>query len=377
MNNWQIKKLGELGNYINGYPFKPSEWKTEGLPIIRIQNLNNGAKEFNYFPGQLDKKYLVKNNDILISWSASLGSYIWERGDAWLNQHIFKVVVNERVVNKDFFFYLSQTVLEEMKGKTHGGTMKHITKGVFENISVKLPPLNAQLQIVEKLDSIRKLQELNQKEIEIIEELFSFTISNVFRNQNFKTFKLSEICDVRDGTHDSPKYNPQGIPLITSKNLKNDVIDFTNVNYISAEDHQQIIKRSFVENGDILFGMIGTIGNPVIVDTEREFSIKNVGLIKFPNKKIASNLFVKYFLQSPLLESEIKRLSRGGTQKFVSLGNLRNLIIPLPSLKEQEKIALELNNVRLFKSTLKKKEIKLSELFESTLNKTMKGELIN
>ncbi|MDF5739171.1 MULTISPECIES: hypothetical protein [unclassified Nostoc] len=88
----------------------------------------------------------------------------------------------------------------------------------------------------------------------------------------------SEVCSsVRDGTHDTPKYVEQGIPLITSKNLKENGLDFSTAKNISLEDHQNISVRSEVDKGDILFAMIGTIGNPVIVRTDKVFSIKNVG----------------------------------------------------------------------------------------------------
>lgn len=92
--------------------------------------------------------------------------------------------------------------------------------------------------------------------------------------------RLDEVIDVRDGTHDTPPYYPTGIPLITSKNLSNGKLEFTNVKYISKQDADNINKRSRVDIGDILFAMIGSIGNPVIVNDNREFCIKNIALFK-------------------------------------------------------------------------------------------------
>lgn len=95
--------------------------------------------------------------------------------------------------------------------------------------------------------------------------------------------KLSDIYDVRDGTHDSPKYISEGYPLVTSKNLKNNSIDLSNVKYITQEDYNSINKRSKVEIGDILFAMIGTIGNPVLIKEPPNYAIKNVALFKKKN----------------------------------------------------------------------------------------------
>ena len=150
--------------------------------------------------------------------------------------------------------------------------------------------------------------------------------------------KAGDVIDVRDGTHDSPKYQATGVPLVTSKNLVNGVIDFSTCTFISDADHAAISKRSAVCDGDILYAMIGTIGNPVIVKKDFEFSIKNVALFKF-NKGEVYNRFIYHYLQSDLVDRQFSKNARGGTQKFVSLGNIRDLLIPLPPLEEQKRIA--------------------------------------
>lgn len=157
--------------------------------------------------------------------------------------------------------------------------------------------------------------------------------------RGWKWVEADSVMDVRDGTHDSPKAVSSGIPLVTSKNLVGGQIDFSTCNFISQEDHAAISKRSFVDNGDILYAMIGTIGNPVIVKKEFEFSIKNVALFKFSKTKDVHNRFIFHFLNSDLAKRQFMSNSRGGTQKFVSLGNIRKLLIPLPPLDEQKRIA--------------------------------------
>lgn len=122
---WELVALGELGDYVNGKAFKPSDWEANGLPIIRIQNLTNAAAPFNYCSGTVEDKYHVRNGDLLISWSATLGAFIWNRGDAILNQHIFRVVVNEERVDKLYLKYAVQSALEELSKRTHGATMRH------------------------------------------------------------------------------------------------------------------------------------------------------------------------------------------------------------------------------------------------------------
>ena len=116
--------------------------------------------------------------------------------------------------------------------------------------------------------------------------------------KGWKWVKLKDVVDVRDGTHASPSYLPDGIPFITSKNLKFGQIDFGNVQFISHQDHEFFKQRSCVSKGDILYAMIGTVGNPVIIRTDIEFSIKNVALFKFGNSPFFNEYFC-YLLQSP------------------------------------------------------------------------------
>lgn len=153
-----------------------------------------------------------------------------------------------------------------------------------------------------------------------------------------KSMKLGDVIDIRDGTHDFPKYIEQGIPLVTSKNLTDSGLCFRDVNFISEDNHKEISKRSAVERGDILYGMIGTIGKPTLVDTDRRFSIKNVALFKQSNPNI-SNRYLFWLLNSQSISNQIAQALRGGTQKFVSLGVLRRLEAIFPTLTEQIRIA--------------------------------------
>ncbi len=149
--------------------------------------------------------------------------------------------------------------------------------------------------------------------------------------------ELGMVSDVRDGTHDSPRFVSTGMPLVTSKNLLADgSLDLGNVNLISNKDYEKINKRSNVNVGDILFGMIGTIGNPVLVESD-EFAIKNVALIKEKNELL--NEYLVYLLDSQYMFDKFQMLATGNTQKFIALGKIRSLVVPLPVKKEQQKIA--------------------------------------
>jgi len=188
------------------------------------------------------------------------------------------------------------------------------------------------------------------------------------------------VCSsVRDGTHDTPAYVQEGVPLITSKNLLPTGLDFENVKLVSRADHIEIGKRSSVERGDILFAMIGTIGNPVVVETDCEFSIKNVGLFK-ANLDFILSRYLRYWFMSPPFTRWLEPKQRGTTQKFVPLGLLRALVVALPPLAEQTRIVAEverrLSVVEELESVVSANLQRATSLRQSILQKAFTGELV-
>ena len=154
--------------------------------------------------------------------------------------------------------------------------------------------------------------------------------------------RLGICLDVRDGTHDTPRYVSDGVPLITSKNLSNGQIDFSTAKLISKEDSEVINQRSKVDDGDIMYAMIGSIGNPVLYQGNDDFSIKNMALFKQIPNGMCMN-FVYWFLI--LAQSDMKQQASGAVQSFVSLGYIRNYLIPIPPLAEQQRIARRLDSL--------------------------------
>ncbi|ELA96779.1 restriction endonuclease subunit S [Enterococcus faecium] len=180
--SWEVIKLKYLGDYINGYAFKPSDWSNSGLPIIRIQNLTKETAEINYFNGKIDPKYYVYEGDILISWSATIDIFVWLRGKAVLNQHIFKVNVNEKKVKKDYFFYALKIALYEMSNDKHGSAMQHVTKNIFDNYKIPFPSIEIQEAIAKRLD----------EELYVINSIISETQQSIDELKKYKQALITE-----------------------------------------------------------------------------------------------------------------------------------------------------------------------------------------
>ena len=161
--NWRWCRIKDLFALVNGKAFKPSDWGTTGIPIVRIQNLNDPAAPYNYFSGDIEDKYVLHGGELLFSWSGtpgtSFGSYIWHGNKAVLNQHIF-IVSPQIELDVQYAMYALNAELTVFIEKAHGGAgLKHITKKEFESCGLPIPPLAEQKRIVAKIEELLPLVE--------------------------------------------------------------------------------------------------------------------------------------------------------------------------------------------------------------------------
>ena len=146
---WTWATLGEIGRYHNGRAFKSTDWGEVGRPIIRIQNLTGSGSKYNHFRGQVDPRHVVNHGELLVSWAATLGVFVWRGPEAILNQHIFKV---ESHISPRFHRWLLESVVTDLYRQAHGSGMVHITKKKFELTPVRLPPAAEQERIVAAIE---------------------------------------------------------------------------------------------------------------------------------------------------------------------------------------------------------------------------------
>lgn len=257
------KRLGDIATYVNGYAFKPSDRGAKGLPIIRIQDLTGNSYDLGYYDGIYPEKIEINDGDILISWSGSLGIYIWNHGKALLNQHIFKVVFDKGDVNKQYFVFAVQYKLQEMMAKTHGATMKHIVKKDFDNTLIPFPALEAQSEIADILLRVNAIISVRKKQIKMLDELIKSRFVEMFGDINvndkgWSTQPLGELCTIVRGGSPRPieKFLGGSIPWIKIS----DATDEESVYLHSTKEHiiqEGVSKSRMVKNGSLIFANCG------------------------------------------------------------------------------------------------------------------------
>lgn len=381
-HGWEIKKLGEVCETSSGgTPSKLHNEYYEGgtIPWLRSGEVAQGCiydSELFITKEGLENssaKLFPIDTVVIAMYGATVGQVGLLKNEMTTNQAVCGILPNPYLIPKFLMLYL-KSQRDNFLGLAAGGAQPNISQTIIKNYHIPIPPLPIQERIVSELDCINGILEKKREQIKELNALAQSIFYDMFGDpiQNEKGWevkKLGEVTDVRDGTHDSPNYlEHSDYVLITSKNIINGGIDFSEVNYISEEDYNKINKRSYVDEGDIIMPMIGTIGNPIIVkNIVKKFSVKNVALIKFKECFLATNTFICALLKSHTYHQYILGQNKGGTQKFVALGTIRNLPIPLPPLSLQQAFAAKIEAIEKQKELVKRSIAETETLLASRM----------
>ena len=395
--DWKWVKLGSVATYLNGRAFKPTEWKDKGKPIIRIQNLNKPDAKYNYTQEIFEERYKVTKGDLLFAWSASLGAYIWKGNDAWLNQHIFKVVPKE-FTNKIFLYYLLEKIVQELYSKAHGSGMVHVTKGKFEATEIPFPSLSTQLAIVSKIEELFSELDKGIENLKIAEAQLKIYRQSVLKwafegkltNDNLKDGKLpngwrkivlGDVCkNVEYGSATKSKEKGK-VPVLRMGNIQNGKFDWEDLVYTDDEDE---INKYLLKKDDVLFNRTNSaewVGKTAIYKGERPAIFAGY-LIRI--NRIESLLdanFITYYLNS--LEAKKygnKVRSFGVNQSNINGTKLKSYPLSLPTLEEQkiivEEIESRLSVADKMEEGIRESLAQAEALRQSILKKAFEGRLV-
>ncbi|HEP1812486.1 restriction endonuclease subunit S [Streptococcus suis] len=376
---WGITKFKFLGTAKNGLTYSPENIveQTEGVLVLRSGNIRNNKLVFDnnvYVNSQIEPSIFLKKGDILITarnGSANLigkNAIVEEPILATYGAFMMVFRVNKRMKSK-FAYYLMNSSFDFYRNFFTTSTVNQLTAGIFYNIEVPLPTIIEQTKIADFLDKkiaqLDKVKSLLEEQIKTLEDYRQSLIYETVTKGLDKTVPLKDsgvdwigqipegwgvksfkyAVTIKDGTHDTPEYFVEGVPLITSKNLDSihNEIDFEGAKNISFDDHRKISQRSDVKKGDILMPMIGTVGGATQVLVEKEFSIKNVALFKVAHDEALSR-FLYYQLNSSWINSQLSFMMSGGVQSFISLNMLSKVKLIIPTSEEIKKISLFLDS---------------------------------
>ena len=382
-HGWEIKKLGDICETSSGgTPSKSHSEYYEGgnIPWLRSGEISQGyiyETELYITEEGLKKssaKIFPKDTVVIAMYGATVGQVGVLKREMSTNQAVCGIFPTLTLFPLFLVYYLKAKKAYFLS-LAAGGAQPNISQNIIKNTPIPIPPLAEQEKIVAELDCLSGIIEKKKQQLKEYDALAQSIFYEMFGNpidneKGWEMKKLGEVCDVRDGTHDSPKYLEQSdYVLITSKNIVGNTIDFTSANHISEDDYININKRSCVDDGDIIMAMIGTIGNPIIVkDIDRKFCIKNVALIKFAQSTLVTNVYIRALLDNKCYYQYIQSQNKGGTQKFVALGTIRNFTTPIPSLALQQEFASKIEAIEKQKELIKQSIAETETLFNSRMD---------
>ena len=394
--DWDVVSLSQAVDFLDGQrrPVKSSERaKINGIyPYYGASGIVDYVNDYLF-----DEELILLGEDGENILSRNLPLAFKVTGKIWVNNH-----AHVMKPNKDFNITFLTEFLESLDYSllNSGSAQPKLNKASCLKIRVVKPSKQEQTAIATALsdvdDLIRSLEKLITKKEAIKTATMQQLLTGKTRLPEFAThddgsakgFKqtelgqipedwyicsLSDICDVRDGTHASPKYKDNGVPLVTSKNIVNDILDLSNISFISDEDAYEINKRSKVDYGDIIMSMIGTVGSAVLIDREPKFCIKNVALFK---PKIDIGQYLIQLIHSSIFQKYLYDGIDGGIQKFVSLATLRGLNVVIPrDIKEQTAIATILSDMDKEIQALQKRLDKTRDIKQGMMQQLLTGKV--
>lgn len=375
---WEELTLGDMGQITMGQSPSSVNYTTDSKYHILVQgnsDMKNGKVTPRVWTKQVTKT--ADSGDLIISVRAPVGDVGKTSYNVVIGRGVAAIKANEFVfqslIKKKEFGYWDQF--------STGSTFESINSNVLKKAIISTTSQKEQSQIGTFFQNLDQQITLEQQKHDKLVTLKKAMLEKMFPKEGASVPEirlkgsynkwvqdiLENVTDVRDGTHASPKYQLEGHPFITSKNLKNGDINYEDVNYITDSDFNEINKRSNVDVNDILMGMIGTIGNIALIRKSPDFAIKNVALIKDIGR--VYYLYLYYFLQTPFLTKQLSNGMDGGTQKFIALNKIRKLSILFPSKEIQSQIGTYFQNLDKLISLQQQKIDKLKNIKKACLDK--------
>ena len=365
-----MAKLGDIATYINGYAFKPQDWSDEGIPIIRIQDLTGNSYQANRYNGEYASKYEVNDGDVLISWSASLGVYIWHGEKAVLNQHIFKVVFDKERISKDFFVHQVGLILENAASDAHGATMKHLTKPVFDALPFYLPPYEKQCEIAGILDKVTSLISLRKQQLAKLDELVKARFVEMFGVVHdsvlypyvpVKSF-TSVVSGGTPNRNVSEFWNNGSIRWVKTTELQNNVICNTDEKITQAGLDNSSAK--IIPPNTVLIAMYGQGKTRGMTGyTSIECATNQACACILPCEQFNQNYLWRYMILS---YDKLRDMAKGGNQPNLNIGIIKNFPVLKPPIELQNDFAAFVERVDQQKQAVQQSLEKL-ELMKKAL----------
>ena len=268
-----------------------------------------------------------------------------------------------------YLYYFMEDYIDESRKQAIGGVIKYIKLANLTDALIELPSVDEQKSIVEILKKVKGILDKRNDEIRELDNLIKARFVEMFGDCT-NMISLSDLClIITDGTHQSPKFQHEGIPFILVSNLSKNTVTYDTDKFISAETYKELYKRTPIEIGDILLSTVGSYGHPAVVVEDRKFLFqRHIAYLK-PKSDILNSYYMHGALLSPGCQRQIEEKVKGIAQKTLNLSEIRKIRIPVPSLDLQKQYADFVHQVNKSKVAVQKALDETQILFDSLMQK--------
>ena len=376
--------LGDVADFVNGAAFKPEDWGDDGYPIIRIQNLTDRSKPFNRTLRSVNEKLYVYPGDLLVSWSATLGVFEWDRAETGvLNQHIFRVLPDSSKIDKSYLRHAIVVALLAMKRHLHGATMQHVNRGEFLSTPLNLPPLPEQRRIaaiLDQADAIRAkrreaLAQLDSLTQSIFIEMFGESRANP---KHWPTRGIVAACElIVDCVNRTAPLAEGATPykMIRTTNVKSGKVSLDSVRYVDLETFTTWNRRATPRRGDVLLTREAPVGEAgMLTSDDQVFLGQRLMLYRPAAEQITSEFLLASFM-SPFLQDQFEQHASGSTVKHLPLPACRAFELRMPPLVLQQTFATRIQTIESLKAPQRAALAELDALFAALQHRAFTGAL--
>ena len=336
---------------------------------------------------------LIPEDSVLLSMYGTIGKVVINKTPVAISQNIAAIILNKKNVNHEYLFYVVQKYSFQLKRRAKIITLKHLDIQIIKNMLLPFPSLQEQQKIAEILstvdEAIQKTNDIIAKTERLKKGLMQELLTKGIGHKEFKDTEIGRIpkewevvklkdvtMSIKDGTHNPPKRVPYGIPLLSARNIiDGKIVRLPDDTYITPQDYDSLSKRHEINKGDVLLTIVGTIGRSAVVRSDPDFAVQRSVAIIRPNYKLVASDFLHVVFLSPSFQKQLFSRIKLTTQSGVYLRELSKILLPLPSLHEQQKIAEIFSILDKKLGILKQEKVKLERIKQWFMEELLTGRI--
>ena len=373
--------MSQLAVQIRGVSYKPDDLHKaldeNSIALLRANNIGDGKINFNDLVyvdrSKVSNNQLLRQGDILICASSGSKNLVGKAAQIDFDREItfgaFCKVARPTTVESDYLgmYFQSPIYRKIVSSLAQGANINNIKNADIDNLLVNIPNNGTQKKMVEIFKRMQSIIRNRQQQLQKLDELVKARFVEMFGDCK-SMVSMNELCSIiTDGTHQPPRFQESGIPFIFVSNLVGNVVTYNAEKFISEDTYAELYRRTPIEIGDLLLSTVGSYGHPAVVTEDRKFLFqRHIAYLK-PRHNMVNSFYLHSALLAPDGQRQIEEKVKGIAQKTLNLSEIKKIVVPLPTIEEQNQFEKFVNQTDKSKVAVQKSLDEAQLLFDSLM----------